>query len=344
MLKSKWLEGKYNRRFDYLVFTLTRSADPYYRFRHDKQQAGLEGLNLEASRRREIEEIAKTITRDSIEKFDDTQFHVASQTKSGHFYSINLVQPTCSCPDFPRIRFCKHIGAIHLHFPHVRPSHTPAAPPAPPAPPAPQRVPAQSTSSTFHSLVQDVNTLSHRLISDRTNDQALSPAVVEAVRSAKASLTTAIASVNGSSALPTKKRIAPNQHSWTETARAMGVKRVAKRRLPEEVGLTEKAIGPAKGKRRRVYTDPYAGGERPGRLAKPDAVSASANQQARERALPPSSQPTPAGPLPPTFPPLPATQPIPGSLFHPLPHPLSQAPAPPNSYPFPSTYAFPPAT
>src|SRR5882762_6605813 len=48
------------------------------------------------------------------------------------------------------------------------------------------------------------------------------------------------------------------------------------------LGLTEKAIGATKGKRCRVYTDPYAGGERPGKLAKPDAVGATANRRARD--------------------------------------------------------------
>ena len=29
---------------------------------------------------------------------------------------------TCDCQDFPRIQFCKHIAAIHLHFPHLKQS------------------------------------------------------------------------------------------------------------------------------------------------------------------------------------------------------------------------------
>ena len=197
-----------------------KSADPYYQFQHEKQQAGLEGLNLEASCRTEIVQISQKITWDSIEKFDDTQFHVASQTKSGSYYSINLIPPTCSCPDFLRIRFCKHIGAIYFYFPHVRPGQAPVASPAPSVP---ERLPAQSASTnTFHLLVQDVNALSHQLISDRNNNLALSPAAVDTVRSAKASLTTAIALVNGSSPLLIKKRIAPNQHSWTENCQGYG--------------------------------------------------------------------------------------------------------------------------
>lgn len=326
-MKSRWLDGKRNRRLDHLLFILVKSADPYYQFRHDRQQAGLDGLNLEASRRRDIEEAANKVTRDSIEKFDDSQFHVASQTKSGHFYAINLALPTCNCPDFPRIRHCKHIGAVYFHFPHLRPSNVPAASPAVSGSEC-APIPATSTSNTFHLLVQDVNLLSHRLVSEGNTQLAPSQVVVEAVRSAKASLSAAIASVNGSSPLPHRERIAPNQHSWTETAESMGVRRTAakRRRLPEDVGLTEKTIGSAKGKRRRVYTDPYAGGERPGRLARSDAVSATANQKARACAPPPArvplayafptaSQPTPARTLPPTHAFPPASQPIPGSAF-----------------------------
>jgi hypothetical protein len=29
---------------------------------------------------------------------------------------------TYDCQDFPRIQFCKHIAAIHLHFPHLEQS------------------------------------------------------------------------------------------------------------------------------------------------------------------------------------------------------------------------------
>jgi hypothetical protein len=64
-------------------------------------------------------------------------------------------------------------------------------------------------------------------------------------------------------ALPEKERIAPNQKSWPEMAERMGVKQAPKwKRLPEERGITEKSIGIAKGKRRRIHQDPYAGGER----------------------------------------------------------------------------------
>ena len=51
----------------------------------------------------------------------------------------------------------------------------------------------------------------------------------------------------------------------------MGVKHVPKWCLPDEHGLTHRSISAAKGKRRRTYVDPYAGGKRSGKHAKPDA-------------------------------------------------------------------------
>ena len=97
--------------------------------------------------------------------------------------------------------------------------------------------------------------------------------------------------------MPEKDFIAPNQKSWTETAERMGVKRGAAKRkcLPEERGITAQSIGVAKGKRRRVHNDPYAGGERSGKRAKPGATSAAANAHARACAIPPSATaPTPS--------------------------------------------------
>ena len=65
--------------------------------------------------------------------------------------------------------------------------------------------------------------------------------------------------------MPKKDFIAPNQKSWTETAERMGVKCGGPKRkcppAPEECGVTAQSIGDAKGKCRRVHTDPYAGGE-----------------------------------------------------------------------------------
>jgi hypothetical protein len=50
------------------------------------------------------------------------------------------------------------------------------------------------------------------------------PTVIEAFYLAKYSLSVAITLIEGVSALPEKNRLTPNQKSWPETAKCMGVK------------------------------------------------------------------------------------------------------------------------
>jgi hypothetical protein len=92
---------------------------PYYQNRHARQTVRLEGPDLAGRRWQEIMASARNITIDSIQQFNPMQFHVASQSQPGTFYSIDLHRATCDCEDYPRIKFCKHIGAIYVHFPHL---------------------------------------------------------------------------------------------------------------------------------------------------------------------------------------------------------------------------------
>src|SRR6266852_731790 len=106
----------------------------------------------------------------------------------------------------------------------------------------------------------------------------------------------AIASLDGRSALPEMDVIAPNQRSWPETAERMGAKKVPRPRcLPNERGLMERSLGAVKGKRKRLYNDPYAGGERSGKRAKRDALSQAGNA----RVPAPYTPPMPSAFLPP---------------------------------------------
>ena len=86
----------------------------------------------------------------------------------------------------------------------------------------------------------------------------------------------------------------------------------------------EQSIGVAKGKRRRVHEDPYAGGERSGKRAKPDTLSAAANALAcasASTAVPAAAPASASQPITtrvhtsnstvvPALPPAPASQPI----------------------------------
>src|SRR6266850_539037 len=118
-LKSHWLDGKWNRHIDHILYTLVVHMNQYYLNRHERQIIGFEGLDLAGGWWWDIIVSAQTISWDSVLQFNHTQFHVASQSCPGVLYSIDLNLMTCDCQDFPRIQFYKHIAAIHLHFPHL---------------------------------------------------------------------------------------------------------------------------------------------------------------------------------------------------------------------------------
>jgi hypothetical protein len=82
--------------------------------------------------------------------------------------------------------------------------------------------------------------------------------------------------------------------------------------------MTAQSIGIAKGKCRQVHSDPYTGGERLGKQAKPDAMSAAENAHAHACAIPPSTiAPTPSK-APQTLAPPSATMPtMPTPSVHP---------------------------
>jgi len=268
----------------------------YYLNWHKRQIIRFEGLDLAGGQQWEIIASTQTISWDSVLQFNHTQFHVASQSCPGVLYSIDLNLMTCDCQDFPRIWFCKHIAAIHLHFPHLCFKQS-----DPIMPLEYSLVPDQqegdlnsnsdstsksgSVSTLEATLPKEILTLMRKIISLSQNlatkkiNQSHYPAVLEAIWSAEYSLMVANMSAEGTSTLPDKEFIAPNQKSWSKTATHMGIKQPLKQKcLPEEHGLTEQAIGVTS---RCCHTnnDPYGMGQHSGMWAKPDTLSTDANKR-----------------------------------------------------------------
>ena len=311
------------------MHALVTNMAPYYQNQHERQVVGLDGPDLAGQRRRQLLARARDTPRDSIQQFDSTRFHVASESSPGAYYKIDLNRSACSCRDFPRSRFCKHLAAIYVHFPQLctEESGSPINLGIGGASNAPQCVPtlnvrrSSSQQESVQKLKQEIKLLSQELdkIGEIPNEST--PAVMEAFRLVKYSLTAAIASTQDSRALPNREVSPPNQNSWTETAERMGCKRAPKQRLPGEHGLTKRSIGAPKGKRKCLYTDPYAAGERPGKRAKPDALSAEANARARAPQIPPPPNALPFPTVLPHAPPFASTSaviacsPGPSSMF-----------------------------
>jgi hypothetical protein len=166
---------------------------------------------------------ARSISWDSIEQFDNTKFHVTSASCPGGFFVIDLAQQHCNCKDFHWIEFCKHLEAIQAHFPHLRSEgSTKVADPG-------QELCVVSNpghSRSVHdlgTLPQQVSTLSQKLAGQPITQSNYSLAVVEAYHTLKYSLIATLASRQGTSALPNKESIPPNQRTWPETAEQMGI-------------------------------------------------------------------------------------------------------------------------
>ena len=289
MLKSHYLGGKHKECVDYIIKTLVKKFVPDFQIRHERQAIGLEGLGLGDKRRQQILASTRNIPLDSIHQVNDSELFVTSESYLGHRYLVDLSDSTydCDCDDFPRIRFCKHIAAVNVYFPKLFPEPERTSSPKIPERMRVQDLPQIAPESDVDKrvvLLKDINTLCQQLM---TVSDDVAPDV-KALESVKFSLNAVIRLANGPQALPEKDDFNPNQKTWAETAKCMGVQR-APRWKPGLVGgnTTERCIGASKGKRCK-YSDPYAAGERSGKRAKPDAVSAAAAANDRARVTVPA--------------------------------------------------------
>jgi len=256
---------------------------PDFQIQYERQAIGLEGLGLGDKRRQQILASARNIPLDSIHQVNDSELFIASESYPGHRYLVDLSDSTydCNCDDFPRIQFYKHIGVVNVYFPELFPEPERTSSPKIPERARVQDLPQIAPESDMDKcvvLLKDINVLCQQLMT--VSDDAAPD--VKALELVKFSLNAVICLANRPWALPEKDDFNPNQKTWAETAKHMGVQR-APRQKPSLVGgnTMERCIGASKGKCRK-YSDPYAAGKRSGKHAKPDVVStaAAANDRA----------------------------------------------------------------
>jgi hypothetical protein len=80
VLKSHWLYGKCQCQIDHVMVTLVTEMVGYYKHKHGHQIVGLDGKDLVVEHRQELLECVVEIPSKSIQKLDDTQFHVVSKS------------------------------------------------------------------------------------------------------------------------------------------------------------------------------------------------------------------------------------------------------------------------
>jgi hypothetical protein len=148
---------------------------------------------------------------------------VQSATESSHTYLVDLKAQSCDCPDWPRVRLCKHVTTVaHFFGTGIQLKLLASDSASSPAPSTPVPSPVESDSSpdahsdaTAASILENVITVSRDFLSDRVPS---SPGTVHSLHQVEAHLTAIVwNSRSPGSALPEKENIPPNQHSWSET-------------------------------------------------------------------------------------------------------------------------------
>ncbi|KAJ7598038.1 hypothetical protein C8J56DRAFT_1042205 [Mycena floridula] len=124
VLKGKFLQGKWNRRMDFLIYILMEDTIPHFRLCEHRQEAGFEGEDMEEERRKEI--IATCERQFKMEDIEveenedgNTIYVVQSKSCSDRCYEIDISLYTCSCFSFPAINFCKHICVVQKFYPET---------------------------------------------------------------------------------------------------------------------------------------------------------------------------------------------------------------------------------
>lgn len=116
VLKSMWLDCKWNHHADHLIYTLIVEMLPYYETCHNSQELGFDGSNLAQKCCKEILVRTAEIPADSIHmQGDGNCFGVQSVMDLTCTYLIKLSNKPCDCPDWPRVRLCKHVATV-AHF------------------------------------------------------------------------------------------------------------------------------------------------------------------------------------------------------------------------------------
>ncbi|KAJ7017601.1 hypothetical protein C8F04DRAFT_883085, partial [Mycena alexandri] len=251
---------------DHLIHVLYDVAIPHFIARHRRQAMGFEGPDLGLKHRMKVIERAKSISKEDIQYDPETgKYIIRSQADPEIFYEVDLDAYDCTCLSFPLIRFCKHICAVQHHFPEENlalPVNLLSTP---------REISSESDSDDseeeLEEITQDVDSdresrdaiaaLTQRLQSmalllrGQTTPLQLDEAQRKSISDATRVLDhLSIDLAPAISILPAKVKVAPNQHSWSETRAVMGV--------------------PVKSHKRK-HLDPYAGNERSGKKAKADA-------------------------------------------------------------------------
>ena len=214
--------------------------------RCNRQHHEFDGVDLATKQRQQILARAPEMSTDTIRSLGSGRFYVRSAADSAKMYLVDLSKDrsvntsksyliehgkdSCDCPDWPRVRLCKHIAAT-AHFFAGTPDTRPALDSVP------ERsqnalLAVSSVSNTAVPILENLISVSKELLS---NGPPSLPGTVRSLWLVESHLTAVAQSSRASqSPLPDRETLLPIQRTWTETAEQMGAKR-QKRSHPTDV-------------------------------------------------------------------------------------------------------------
>ena len=224
-----------------VTHTLVTEMLPQYEIRTLCQEKDFEGSDLAKKRRKEIVVQVPEMSADSIQCLGSERFYVRSVSDLSKMYLVNLGKDSssdlsknylidhgkdsCDCPDWPRVRLCKHIAAI-AHFSTGDAILTRVTgKPLPQTQESPQDVQSDAgpASNASVTILNNMISVSRAYLSDGPPS---SPGTVRSLRQVESHLTAIIQNLRASqSPLPDRESLPPNQRTWTKTAEQMGEKR-----------------------------------------------------------------------------------------------------------------------
>jgi hypothetical protein len=253
-----------------LIHLLTQKAVPFFISKCCHQAYGFDGVNQENRQWINMEKEAKKIAKTDIQSAEEGCYNVQSQLDLSCWYHVDAISIHCDCESFPLISFCKHIAAVQNHFtedctvvpfnatatPTMMPPSGFAAPlhsqqPSLAAPLHSQQPVPDNGASSIDGCVH-LARINQKILDIASHAQGHGDEINQLMHTFLG-LKTSLDHAQGSQPLPKIIQTTPNQHLWPETTAMMA------------------AVVKTK---RKTHTDPYSGGERSGKKAKPDAQNA----------------------------------------------------------------------
>jgi hypothetical protein len=267
------LIGKQNRHADHLISILINDVLPEFVCRYDGQNMGFHGSDLGKKRHEELLARTPEMNAESICSIGENGFYVCSVMDPSRKYLVDLSNQSCDCPDWPRVRLCKHVTTVAHFFGREDQQIqveliVPKSKAHAPAPSSQEESPGEHSdvSATSASILQNVINVSR----DFLNDVPGSQGTAQSLRMVEAHLTAIVHNAHTSeNPLPDQESILPNQGTWSETTKRMGATQRQKQPHlalpnPPEAPATAR-IGDLNHKQQHVkFTDPYSGGVRTG--------------------------------------------------------------------------------